>query len=67
MDKRSLGELSKHQRLTLQLFAQRMGVSERHMFNWFNSFDYRPGDDPWTDFDRIAKTKTFEDCGCADC
>jgi hypothetical protein len=65
MDKRPLGDLSKHERFAVQLFAQRMGVSESHMVNWLNRLDDRPGEAPWASVDRIAKR--FEDCGCADC
>jgi hypothetical protein len=65
MDKRSLGDLSRHQRIALQLFAQRMGVTETHMVNWLNRLDDRPGAIPWTNLDRMAKR--FEECGCADC
>jgi len=65
MAKRSLGELSNFQRLALQAFAQRMGVSESHMVNWLNRLEENPAAHPWTNLDALAKR--FQECGCADC
>jgi hypothetical protein len=54
MAKRSVGELNDPQRKVLNMWAQHMGVSERHMVNWLNNMDNRKDDSPWDNLDTVA-------------
>lgn len=55
MAKRSLGELNDSQREVLTVWAEHMGVSERHMVNMLNSVDNHKPVSPWTDLDSLAR------------
>jgi hypothetical protein len=60
MAKRSLGELNDSQRKVLNVWAEHMGVSERHMVNWLNNMDNRKDDSSWDSLDKAASA--VHDC-----
>jgi len=55
MTKRSLGDLNDSQRIALNEWAYRLGVTESYMVNWLNKLDDLPTHNVWGNLDTVAE------------